>query len=213
MFDIYDQDQLIESMRDREKEKYDSIIEFNKFENNLKGFFSKGINTYQIGKKQKLYFVSSNWIKNWKKKSNYQKVIENLDKDITYLKNKNILRKDEDEFIPSDFDTQSNENIFLSKIIYSVKDFNCLINYSIYLSIFQNPEFLNNIYFEKLKYIEGYFYEKMIVLLIEKQKRIKILFIGETENKTELIQINLDFLEKNDNQKKETSFFVKNFWK
>ena len=194
---------------DIQREKYDQINEYYYFKNNINRFFLEGINKYKINEKQKLYFIDLNWIKKWKIYSNYDKVVENIKMSIDNLKKKKFLT--EDLHFPYTIESGNSENIFLNKLIYTEKDFNYLINNSTYKSFYHFHKHLFDKFWPSLNYIEGMFYEDMIVLLINKQKRIKIIYKGDTEEGIKFIQLSLDFIVENkinnENEKKEEQSF------
>ena len=191
------------------QEKYKQIKEYNKLHKNINHFFLEGNNKYLVGVRQKFYFIDLNWLKEWKINTNYENAIQYLDKGLDYLKKNKIINENKYYFSNS-INSGNSENIFLNKIIYKPEDFNCLIDNSSHKLFSIN---FIGYFFSNLKYIEGIFYDKMLVLLIQKQRRIKIFFKGEIEDKIELIQLILDFPEKDDknqkNKQNKQSFFSK----
>ena len=189
--------------KEDEKEKnanyndiYQQILEYYKFHKTIETFFVEGFNSNSTGKKEEFYFIDSNWIINWKLYTNYDEVINNIDKNFDYLINKNILKKNFDYF-PGTVTSKNSLKEFLEITLLKPRDFEKIINKKTY-------DLLNKFYKDLISFnffnesIEGIFYEKMLVLFIDKYKRIKIIYKGLLENNIELVQLNIDFLKKDD---------------
>ena len=168
--------------------KYEQILNYYEFHKKIESYFEVGYNAEANSKSQYFYFIDSNWIKSWKRYINYQEVIKNLEYGCEFLINNNILNND-DNFNFSYANNGRIEDIFLNKLLYKIEDFDCLIDfdlYSAFLDYYQTK-------FENSSAIEGIFYDKMLVLIINKQRRIKIIYKGQLENNFETIQLNIDF--------------------
>ena len=166
--------------------KYEQILNYYKFHQKIESYFKEGYNAEANFESQYFYFIDSNWIKSWKRYVNYQEVIKNLEYGYEIINN--ILNNDDD----FNFDYANNgriEDIFLNKLLYKIEDFDCLIDFDLYSSFLDNYQTK----FENSSAIEGIFYDKMLVLIINKQRRIKIIYKGQLENNFETIQLNIDF--------------------
>jgi hypothetical protein len=103
-----------------------------------------------------------------------------------------IINLDSDDF---NYIINSGESsyTFLSKTLLEINDFDCLINektYKLFSKIFQieEPRFS-----WAIEYIEGILYERMLLLFIPQQKRIKAFYQGDLEGNFQLIQLNIEF--------------------
>ena len=192
-------------MEKDEKIIYKQIIEYHEFQEKIKTFFLTGRNPSGNGHKETWYFIEDTWIKNWKNITNYNEVINNRDKGYDYLINNNILKKNNLYTLKGLNIRKSSEN-FLRKSYYEIKDFECLVNKSIY-DLFLKLKLSDILFFRyKLdtKTIEAIFYDKIFFLLINEEKRIIIFFYDEIHKDIQenfgLIQLNIDFIEDKDNQ-------------
>jgi hypothetical protein len=66
---------------------YEQIVEYYNFHNQLKTYFNEGINYEAKKKKEKLYFVNSDWISIWKYFVNYEKAIKHINSYNNFIKN------------------------------------------------------------------------------------------------------------------------------
>ena len=175
-------------------EKYSQIISYYSFHKEIESYFNEGFNKKGNGIIQDLYFIDEEWLLSWKAFCNYENVIQNLDKGKDYLINSKILNNN-DEYIPHSIKSgKKSKEFFLSRFIYCIEDFNCIINegtYKLFRNYFDNflVKYLNGII-----PIQGILYDKILVLLFEEEKIIKIFYKGELENNIELIQLNLEFI-------------------
>ena len=168
------------------------ILEYYNLHKQIKSYFIEGFNNDADEKKYYLYFINSDLIKEWKMFINYDEIIKHID-DKDYL-NKEIINNTNIELFP--FYQNNNDDsysIFLSKILLEVDDFECLVNKK-FLDILDNSWFNT----KSLEFIEVKFLKEMLLLFIEKQKRVKVFYKGEIEGKNELIQLNIDFPKNND---------------
>ena len=178
-------------------EIHKEILEYDYFHKNIESYFSEnGINENGSGDIQSFYFIDLEWIKQWKKYTNYENVVLNIEKDFNYLKNNNILKINQDS-CPSGLNSGESKEKFINQMLYKIEDFECVINQSTYDLFLQNYTGLFGYFTTKIKSIRGVLYDKMLVLLIDKIKRIKILYRGEMEDKIQLIQLSLDIYDNN----------------
>ena len=181
------------------KSKYEQIIKYYEFHKNIESYFNEGYNIEANSEKKFFYFIDSNWVKSWKSFINYKEVISNIDYGYEYMISDNILNNDYD----FNFAYANNgrvEDIFLNKLLYKLEDFDCLIDADLFILFYD----FYPTKFKNCSAIEGIFYDKMLVLIINKQRRIKIIYKGQLENNFETIQLNIDFPKKkssNDNLK------------
>jgi hypothetical protein len=183
---------------------YKQIIKYYEFQEKIKTFFLTGRNPSGNGQKETWYFIEDTWIKNWKNISNYNEVINNKDKGYNYLINNNILKNN--LYTLKDFSIGKSSENFLRKNFFKIKDFECLVSKSLFdlfvklkISDIILTSFISNI-----KTIEAIFYDKILVLLINEEKRIKIFFNDEIHKDIKenfgLIQLSIDFIEDKNNQ-------------
>ena len=113
---------------------YKEIKEYYFFHKKIKKFFEEGFNFKGTNKKEKLYFIDEDWIKNWKKLSNYNEVVKYLDKGSGY--NYSLIKNEivktfclcEISCINSD---KSDKNFLLKRLLIP-EDFDCIINENIF---------------------------------------------------------------------------------
>ena len=175
------------------EEKYSQIISYYSFHKEIESYFNEGFNKNGEGIIQDLYFIDEEWLLSWKAYSNYENVIQNLNKGKEYLIKSNILN-DNDECFPSDIKKGNSKKFFLTRIIYCIEDFNYIINKKTF-KLFQKC--FDESIFTTFLPIEGIFYDKILVLLFEEEKNMKIFYKGELEGNIELIQLNLEFFNYN----------------
>jgi hypothetical protein len=175
------------------EEKYQQIMSYYSFHKEIESYFNEGFNKNGKGIIQELYFIDEEWLLSWKAYSNYENVIQNLDKGKEYLINNDILN-DNDESFPSDIKKGKSKEFFLTGIIYCIEDFNYIINEKTF-KLFKKC--FNKSFFTTFHPIEGIFYDKILVLLFEKEKKMKFFYKGELEDNIELIQLNLEFINYN----------------
>jgi hypothetical protein len=175
--------------------KYNEIIEYYNFHKEIESYFSEGFNKKGNGIIQNFYFIDLDWIKKWKRFINYELTVLNLQKGLKYLIDNNILNNNE-ENMPSNIHSGESQDNFINKMLYKIEDFDCIVNENTYQLFDQNYGHIWNIFFSKIESIKGVLYDNMLILLIKKNKRIKILYKGEMEGKIQLIQLSLDFPDK-----------------
>ena len=193
------------------KEKYNQILEYYNFHKKIESYFLEGFNNNGSNQRIILYFIDSNWIKSWKLYTNYDEVVNNIDKGYEYLIKEKILNKS-GKYYPASLKSGNSRQLFLNKILYEIKDFDNIINQSTYELFYQNyAEFMDS-YLFNMENIKGILYNKMMILLIPHQKRIKVIYKGEMEGQNEIIQLNLQFINLNLNPNNSilTDFYNKN---
>jgi len=182
--------------------------------------FQKKINNYlnhYIIRKDKFslkdgYIISPDWIKEWKMRINYNKIVEDY---LDYFNlNSTKLNEEQKMMINQFIESDKNLNLETKTII----KYSYFINLCESIIMFNDEEinetFLKNFVnkktfekleindiraFEKVKYI---FKEKIFILFIEKNYSIKILFLNifYKQEKYYLFNLTLQFLEKNEYQ-------------
>ena len=172
---------------------------------NQKNFFD-----YLINKSPHEYFyvIDINWINCWKKYSGYNKALnylEKIDNKINSEKEfkneieeicKNMVLTEEitdsEDYKPPIWNNERYGNIFIHKIIFNLKDFDCLVDENTYNLL---KELADEPYIFKPKtiYLRGMVLDKIIILLINEEKKIKFIFHRENENNKNLLQFTMDF--------------------
>ena len=161
---------------------------------------------------QNLYVVDKNWINCWKKYSGYNLAYSYLEKDqnldftseenckneIKEICNNMILMNqitESEEYKPPSMDNESYGNIFIHKLILNLEDFDCLVDektFNLFQKLSSDYSFFS---FEDEKTInfKGILLEKMIILLIKNEKKMKFIFYGGKSNNMNLLQLTADF--------------------
>ena len=154
------------------------------------------------------YILDIKWINKWKKYSQYDSAMLNLndikeDLDDEEKFKKKIKERCDDmiltgeinnseEFKPSQIEYNSSGQIFIHKIYYNLEDFDCLVDEKTY-DLFQE---ISDISFFKKKEsfsIRGIISDKMIALLIKDERKIKFIFHGGKNDNINLLQLTADF--------------------
>ena len=177
-------------------QKYSQILSYYKFHKEIESYFKEGFNKNGKGNSRDLFFIDEEWLLSWKAFCNYENVIQNLDKGKDFLINESILNNNV-ECIPSNIKKGKSKQFFLTITMYCIEDFNCIIDkktYELFKKYFSNS--FKNFFSENIP-IEGIFYDKILVLLFEEEKKIKIFYKGQLENNIELIQLDLKFFNYN----------------
>ena len=175
------------------KHKYDEIDEYYKFHKCIESYFKQRFNKNMKGKIETFYFIDLKWIEKWKIHTNYKNIINYIEEgyDFNWLIDNNKIKNEVGQK-PSSVDSGDSYEQFLKKDIYDIEDFECIVNQSTY-DLFKSY----NYFFEKFittnKKIEGILFDKMLILLIKEENKIKIIYKGETENGYDTIQLTLDF--------------------
>ena len=179
------------------------IYKFYKYhENNIfKSFFSND----DLSKKEDLYVMEKNWIDAWKIYVNYEEIKNILDtikldfndenefmKEIKERCNCMILteqiKDDDNKFEPHIMNDGMGERNFIHKLIFNLEDFDNLVDDKTFnlfsFGFFEKP------YLE----ISGLILDKMIILLIQKERKMKFIF--KDKNK-DLLELTADFNVKN----------------
>ena len=151
------------------------------------------------------YILDINWINSWKKYSQYNSAIlnlndikENLDDEEKFKKEikercDNMILTGEinnsEKFKPSQIKYNSSGKIFIHKIYYNLEDFDCLVDEKTFdlFQEFSGPQK------NKPFYIRGIISDKMISLLIEDERKMKFIFHGGKNDNINLLQLTADF--------------------
>ena len=190
---------------DNSKKIYDEIWAYFNFQSEINKYFNEGVNFQKNNGEQEIYFVDYNWIKSWKKYTNYENVIGMGRDNYDFLKENGFLEYKEKPKFRNIWSGKSFK-MFLRKTVYNKEDFDCLIDKKtfsyfktyrdLYVPIIGDAliEIHNN-----LEHINCIFYDNMLVLLIPFQNRIKLIFKHEFQSNLELFQFNLLFPQKINN--------------
>ena len=174
-------------------EIYKEVWAYYYFHSEISKYFNEGLNLEPNGHEQEIYFVDYNWIKSWKKYTNYENVIL-MGKDYKSLKENGLLEYGKENY-PRNIESGRASIIFLAKIVYEIEDFDCLIDKATYdlFKRYNNHYYITNIFISYLDSIKCIFFEEMFALLIEKLNRIKIIYKRQIHFDLELFQFNIDF--------------------
>ena len=205
---------LMNMMKDIGEKVFDQIQGYYRFHEIIKDFFEKGYcnNTHYINKEIKLHFINSYWIRDWKRISKYELITTSMmNYKYEFLKDYDVCDYKKSDF--GNFSEGMEEKAqFVSKTVYKIEDFDCLVDESTFNSFKIFNEKHKNIfktmltgtlkllskfdYYKMPKEISCIFYESMFILLIKNFNginRVKILYKGIPNDNKELIQLNIDF--------------------
>ena len=184
---------------DNSKKIYDEVWAYFNFQNEINKYFNEGVNLQKNNGEQEIYFVDYNWIKSWKKYTNYENVIGMGKDNYDFLKENGFLEyKEKPNF--KYIGSGTSYKRFLSKTVYNKEDFDCIIDKKTY-SYFKTyrdlyvpiiGEVFANIHIN-LEHINCIFFDNMLALLIPIDNRIKLIFKHEFHSSFELFQFNLLF--------------------
>ena len=177
------------------KDIFNQVWAYHDFHSEINKYFNEGINFSPHKKEEIVYKINANWIENWKNYSSYDLLLT-YGKNFKELKKLNIKVDKANNL--QNFSKQSSTNFF-DKILYSIKDFDCLIDETTYLLFkkYQKKNFFSFLNFElnpkKLKEMRCIFHEKMFILISKADCRVKLFsrYIQKPHN--ELIQLTLVF--------------------
>ena len=190
--------------------KYQPILAYYAFQKKIKNHLNNIINPEDVNKMHEGYFISPEWIKDWKKRINYKKIEEILDKEniessILDKKQKNriedlfndLLQKCEiDNIVKKD-------NFYISNIL-SVE----------YLQFLLDTETYEKMKIQKTsnKQVEYIFKIKMIIFFFRKYYIIKIIIhcLYPFSNENKLINLTFYFEKNEKNYNHYENFFKKN---
>ena len=167
---------------------------------NKRGFFSPDINY-----KKSFYIINKNWIKIWKKYSQYDKAVsyfekkeyeneEDFKKHVKEICNNMVLMgeiNNNEESKPPIMDNESFGNLFIHKLILEKEDFDYLVDEKTY-DLFKKISGQNA---SKTISINGFILDKIIALLIKSERKIKFIFFRGKKDNNNLSQITADFNE------------------
>ena len=188
--------------------KYQPILSYYAFQKKIKNHLKNKINQEDVNKMKKGYFISPEWIKEWKKRINYKIIEEIFDKENIESSNLNKKQKNRIE-------NKFNNLIPKCEIDNIVKKDNFYINNILsveYLQLLLDIETYNKMKIKKTseRQVEYIFKKKMIIFFFSKYNIIKIiihcLYPFSNENKLINLTFYFDKSEKNYNH-------YKNFFK
>ena len=175
--------------------------------NKQQNIIDKLFSPIKVNKKEKLFIIDKNWIKQWKKYSNYDIALnyfnkikfeneQNFIKDVKEICQNLVLLgeiNDNEENKPVVWDNESYGKIFVHKIILDIKDFDNIVNEKTF-NLFKKLS--GKSFFSRLKKtisLESFISDRMISLLIKKELKIKFIFHGGKNDNKNLIQLTADF--------------------
>ena len=189
--------------KEHSKKIYEEIWAYFEFHKEINKYFNEGVNYDANNSEQEIYFVDYNWIRAWKRYTNYENVIT-MDKNYEFLKENGFLEYNENHNLKGIKSGNSYE-LFLRKTFFKIDDFDCLIDKAtydyfkkykdIYIPILDNLD-------KNLQSIKCIFFKHMLVLLILEENTMKIIYKNLVQSNLELFQFNLLFKEEkkiNDN--------------
>ena len=186
--------------KDLSKQIFKEIWTYYEFHHDINKYFVEGINLEPNNYEQEVYFVDYNWIKSWKKYTNYENVIT-MEKNYEFLKENGFLEYNEKTKLRN-LESGNAKFHFLNISVYKIEDFDCLIDkatYDLFKRYDKKTLKMAKILDSNLESINIIFFEEIFAILIEKQHRIKIIYQHQVESSLELVQLNLDFKAKNNN--------------
>ena len=183
--------------KDFSKQIFKEIWAYYDFHKDINKYFFEGFNLDTNNLKQEAYFVDYNWIKSWKKYTNYENIIT-MEKNYEFLKENGFLEFDQNTKLPN-LESGNAKTHFLNISVYKIRDFDCLIDkatYNLFTRYDKNYSKISNMFSANLDSFNYIFFKEMFVLLIEEQNRIKLIYQQQIESHLELVQLNLDFKKK-----------------
>ena len=187
---------------DISKKIFEEIWAYFEFHGEINKYFVEGFNCEPNNYEQEIYIVDYNWIKSWKRYSNYENVIS-MGKNYDFLKQNGYLEYNEKPNFGGLKSGRAYE-LFMSKTVFKIEDFDCLIDKATYDYFKKYKDLyvpiLDNIH-NNLYSINCIFFEDMFALLNMKGNRIKIIYKYQVQSSLELFQFDLSFkpLENNNN--------------
>ena len=153
-----------------------------------------------------LYVVDINWINCWKKYSDYNAAIKYLEKienkfnseqefknEIKEICDNMVLTGEitnSENYKPGPMDNESFGNNFIHKLELKLEDFDSLVDEETFTLLKKIPNYSFN---SKAVCLKGMILDKIIILLIEKERKMKFIFNDEKSNDINLLQITADF--------------------
>ena len=184
--------------KDFSKQIFKEIWAYYDFHKDINKYFCEGINLDANNLEQEVYFVDYNWIKSWKKYTNYENIIT-MEKNYEFLKENGFLEFDQNTKLPN-LESGNAKTHFLNISVYKIRDFDCLIDkatYNLFTRYDKNYSKISNMFSANLDSFNYIFFKEMFVLLIEEQNRIKLIYQQQIESHLELVQLNLYFKKQN----------------
>ena len=180
------------------------IINYYLFHRKIFEIIKNGVNPYFTNDIIDIYIINPNWIEHWKSYSNYEIIKNEFDKIIgrneeslldklkskcNDLINEGIIKNSRDN-IPPSMDHIEIGNQFFELPIIKTEVFDYLIDYNTYQLFFNIYNPLN--YF-KIHKIRGIINDKLIILMLDSNNKIKFIYNEEIENAINLIQLTANF--------------------
>ena len=161
--------------KDLSKQIFKEIWTYYEFHHDINKYFVEGINLEPNNYEQEVYFVDYNWIKSWKKYTNYENIIT-MEKNYEFLKENGYLEYNE-KIKLRNLESGNAKSHFLNISVYKIEDFDCLIDKATY-DLFKRYDKKNS---------------KMAIFAISNLDSFNYIFF------LELVQLNLDFKPKINN--------------
>ena len=186
---------------------YKPILSYYIFQKKIKNQLNNKRNQKEVYEMQKGYFISPEWIKEWKKRINYKSIEKMLDKENI----KSSALNDEQKIRIKNYFNKLNQKCEINNI---VKKDNIYINdfsSELYLQFFVDNETYNKMEIKKTskKQVKYILKKQMIIFFFKKEKIIKIiihcLYPFSIENK--LINLTFYFGKNEDNYNTYKEFF------
>ena len=116
--------------KDLSKQIFKEIWTYYEFHHDINKYFVEGINLEPNNYEQEVYFVDYNWIKSWKKYTNYENIIT-MEKNYEFLKENGYLEYNGKSKLRN-LASGNAKNHFLNISVYKIEDFDCLIDKATY---------------------------------------------------------------------------------
>ena len=158
---------------DISKKIFEEIWAYFEFHGEINKYFVEGFNCEPNNYEQEIYIVDYNWIKSWKRYSNYENVIS-MGKNYDFLKQNGYLEYNEKPNFGGLKSGRAYE-LFMRKTVFKIEDFDCLIDKATY-DYFKKYKDLYvpilDIIHNNLYSINCIFFEDMFALLINSYFKI-----------------------------------------
>jgi ubiquitin C-terminal hydrolase len=194
---------------DISKQKSEQIINYYIFHKKIDNIIKTGENPLNAQRNEiTIYILNLQWIKKWKLYTNYEKVQKELDKINDNDENSLITKLNErcDELIKEGIINNSeiyqpgnaeecNHLDFGNKVLdlkfFKDEVLEALVDETTFISFFGYMEQIFN--FKNIVYITGIIKNKIFILMMKQNKKMKLFYKGVIENETKLIQLTAKF--------------------
>ena len=194
---------------DISKKKSEQIINYYIFHKKIDNIIKKGINLLNAQRNEiSIYILNLEWIKKWKLYTNYevvQKELDNInDNDENSLYTKlnercEILIKNDTINNSTDYQPGNDEEYnlldFGNKVLdlqfFNEEFWEALVDEKTFTSFFGIFEQIFN--FKNIVYITGIIKSEILILMMKQNKKMKLFYYGDMENKINLIQLTAKF--------------------